>query len=91
MIFHNNTFYLFVCSWDGIWDQKDIVGAYQQKTHVLQSDDPLNFGTDDEKQVALLNAHAPEIFQDEAGHWYISSVEWPNRGVSVDRLSWEAQ
>jgi beta-fructofuranosidase len=57
----------------------------------MQSDDPINFGTDDEKQVALLNAHAPEIFQDEAGHWYISSVEWPNRGVSVDRLSWEAQ
>lgn len=23
------------------------------------------------------------------GQWYISSVEWPNRGVSVDRLTWE--
>lgn len=89
LIFYNNTFYLFVCSWDGIWDQKEIVGAYQHKTYVIQSDDPLDFGTDDEKQVALLNAHAPEIFQDESGQWYISSVEWPNRGISVDRLSWE--
>ncbi len=56
---------------------------------MLQSDDPLNFGTDDEKQITTLNAHAPEIFQDEKGDWYISSVEWPNRGVSVDRLFWE--
>lgn len=89
LIFHNNTFYLFVCSWNGVWDQKEIVGAYQHLTYVLQSDDPFDFGTDDEKQITTLNAHAPEIFQDEKGQWYISSVEWPNRGVSVDRLTWE--
>lgn len=89
LLFHNNTFYLFVCSWDGVWDQKEIVGAYQHKTYVLQSDDLLNFGTDDEKQVSILNSHAPEIFQDEQGQWYISSVEWPNRGVSVDKMYWE--
>ncbi|GAF05524.1 family 43 glycosylhydrolase [Saccharicrinis fermentans] len=89
LIFYNNTFYLFVCSWDGIWDQKEIVGAYQHKTYVLQSDDILDFGKDHEKEVTVLNAHAPEIFQDEEGQWYISSVEWPNRGVSVDKLWWE--
>lgn len=89
LIYHNNTFYLFVCSWDGIWDQKEIAGAYQHKTYVLQSDDPLDFGTDEEKQIATLNSHAPEIFQGEDGQWYISSVEWPNRGVSVDKLYWE--
>ena len=88
LIYHNNTFYLFVCSWDGVWDQKDIQGAYQHKTYVLNSDDLLNFGTDSEKQVALLNSHAPEIFQGEEGQWYISSVEWPYRGVSVDTLEW---
>jgi beta-fructofuranosidase len=91
LIFFNDTFYLFVCSWDGNWDQKEIVGAYQHKTYVLHSDDPLNFGTDSEKQVAILNSHAPEIFQDEDGRWYISSVEWPYRGVSVDILRWEEQ
>jgi beta-fructofuranosidase len=89
LICHNNTFYLFVCSWDGVWDQKDIQGAYQHKTYVLNSDDLMDFGTDSEKQVAILNSHAPEIFQDEEGQWYISSVEWPNRGVSVDKLEWE--
>jgi len=88
LLFYNNSFYLFVCSWDGIWDQKAIQGAYQHKTYVLHSKDPLNFGVDADKQIATLNSHAPEIFQDEEGQWYISSVEWPNRGVSVDKLEW---
>lgn len=88
LIFHNGTFYLFVCSWDGNWDQKEIVGAYQHKTYVMQSDNIYDFGTDHEQTVAQLNGHAPEIFQDEDGQWYISSVEWPNRGVSVDKLDW---
>jgi arabinan endo-1,5-alpha-L-arabinosidase len=89
LIYQNGSFYLFVCSWDGVWDGKDIQGAYQHKTYVLNSKDPLSFGVDGEKQVATLKSHAPEIFQDEEGQWYISSVEWPNRGVSVDRLQWE--
>lgn len=91
LIFFNDSFYLFVCSWDGVWDQKEIVGAYQHKTYVLHSDDPQNFGIDTEKQITILNSHAPEIFQDEEGDWYISSVEWPNRGVSVDKLEWVEQ
>ena len=65
------------------------MGAYQHKTYVFQSDDPLKFGVDAEKQITTLNAHAPEIFQGEDEQWYISSVEWPNRGVSVDKLNWE--
>ncbi len=89
LIFYNESFYLFICSWDGVWDQKETVGAYQHKTYVLLSDDPLDFGVDTEKQIAILNSHAPEIFQDEVEQWYISSVEWPNRGVSVDKLQWK--
>lgn len=89
LIYNNDTFYLFVCSWDGNWDEKEIVGAYQHNAHVYQSDDLTNFGVGEEKQITILNAHAPEIFQDEQGDWYISSVEWPQRGVSVDRLYWE--
>jgi arabinan endo-1,5-alpha-L-arabinosidase len=84
---YNDTFYLFVCGWDGVWDRKDVQGAYQHKTYVYQSDDPLKFELDSE--VAVLDAHAPEIFQDEAGDWFISSVEWPHRGVSIARLAWE--
>ncbi|KAA3660244.1 MAG: hypothetical protein DWQ10_07115 [Calditrichaeota bacterium] len=91
LIYFNNSFYLFVCSWDGVWDGKDIQGAYQHKTYVYHSKDMMDFGVDDEKEITTLNSHAPEIFQDEDGKWYISSVEWPNRGVSIDKLNWEAQ
>lgn len=88
LIFHNGTYYLVVCSWDGIWDKKELVGAYQEQSYVLQSDDMFNFGENADKQVATLLGHAPEIFQAEDGQWYISSAEWPNRGVSVDKLNW---
>lgn len=86
LIRHNGTFYLFVCGWNGVWDMKDISGAYQHITCVYQSDDPFTF--DASKEVTRLEAHAPEIFQDEEGNWYISSAEWPDRGVSIARLAW---
>lgn len=88
LIYNNRTFYLFFSSWDGIWDKKEIKGAYQHLTHVHQSDDPFNFG-DEGTRLTTLKSHAPEIFQGEDGQWYISSVEWPNRGVSVDLLDWK--
>jgi len=84
---YNNTFYLFVCGWNGIWDREELQGAYQHITYVYQSDNPLKFDVKDE--VTTVAAHAPEIFQDEKGDWYISSVEWPHRGVSIARLIWE--
>ena len=87
VIRYHDSFYLFVCGWNGDWDGKDIQGAYQHKTYVYQSDDPLKFEM--KNRVAVLDAHAPEIFQDEAGEWFISSVEWPHRGVSIARLIWE--
>lgn len=87
VIRYNDTFYLFVCGWNGKWDRKNIQGAYQHVTYVYQSNNPLHFDLKDE--VATINAHAPEIFQDEDGDWYISSVEWPNRGVSIARLVWK--
>lgn len=88
IVFYEGSFYMFICSWDGKWDKKEIVGAYQHKTYVLKSDDIYDFGKDTEKSVATLNAHAPEVFQDEDGQWYISSAEWPRRGVSIDKLDW---
>ncbi len=83
----DGTFYLFVCSWNGIWDGKTVQGAYQHRTHVYQSDDLLKF--DSRKEVTILDSHAPEVFQGEDGQWYISSAEWPSRGVSIARLIWE--
>ena len=91
LIFHNNTFYLFVCAWEDDWDGRDIQGAYTHKAYVYNSDDLTDFGTDNEKEITILNSHAPEIFQGEDGQWYISSVEWPKRGVSIDKLEWMKQ
>lgn len=89
VIFHNNTFYLFVCAWEGGWDKKSYKGAYTHKAYVFQSDDIADFGVDHEKEITVLEAHAPEIFQGEDGQWYISSVVYPNDGVQVDKLVWE--
>jgi arabinan endo-1,5-alpha-L-arabinosidase len=50
-------------------------GAYTHKAHVLHSKDLFDFGVDEEKQITTLNSHAPEIFKDEEGQWFISSVE----------------
>lgn len=77
-------FYLFVC----LWDAKDAPnGAYDNRTFVFRSANPLDFQK--APCVAQLQAHAPEIFRDEDGDWFISSVEWPHRGVSVAPLAWE--
>lgn len=89
LLFHNNRYYLVVCSWNGKWDRKTVVGAYQEQSYVLQSDNFLDFGENSDKQVATLLGHSPEIFQDEDGDWYISSAEWPNRGISIDKLTWQ--
>lgn len=56
------------------------------KAHNVRSEDPLRF---DGRPVARLEAHAPEVFRDEDGQWYISSAEWPARGVSIAKLAWE--
>ena len=74
-------FYLFWCIYDGT------NGAYDNRTYVFRSSDPLDFR--DARPLAMLQAHAPEVFCDEDGDWYIASVEWPHRGVSIAPLSWE--
>lgn len=91
LILYKNSFYLFVCAWVDDWDGTDIQGAYTHKAYVYNSDDLSDFGIDDEKEITVLNSHAPEIFQGEDDQWYISSVEWPYRGVSIDKLNWKVQ
>ena len=81
---HNGQFYLFYCVYDGA---DEINGAYDYRTYVYRSENPLDFQK--APLVAELKAHAPEIFQDEDGDWFISSVEWPQRGVSIAPLTWK--
>ncbi len=87
LVRYRDAYYLFVCGWNGVWDRKDLQGAYQHVTYVYRSTDPLHFDRDD--LLTTLDAHAPEVFQDEAGDWFISSVEWPYRGVSIAPLEWK--
>lgn len=87
LICYNNTFYLIICGWNHIWDEASLDGAYQHLSYVYRSDDIFKFDTDN--LVTTLDAHAPQIIQDEKGDWYISSAEWPYRGVSIARLIWK--
>lgn len=83
----DGTFYLFVCGWNGIWDRKTVQGAYQHVTYVYQSDDPLVYDVD--REVTRLQSHAPEVFRGEDSRWYVSSAEWPQRGISIAPLIWK--
>ena len=87
LIQHAGTFYLFVCDWNGVWNKRNLQGAYQHVTRVYQSDAPFHFDTI--REIAQLEAHAPEIFKgDGDDEWYISSAEWPHRGISIAPLEW---
>ena len=37
-----------------------------------------------------LRAHAPEIVQDEKGDYFISSADYPQRGINLARLVWKS-
>lgn len=78
-------FYLIWCRWDAKLSAAGF--SYQHRSFVYHSDNPLDFTRRD--PVAELPGHAPELFQDEAGDWWISSAEWPFRGVSIAPLKWE--
>jgi sucrose-6-phosphate hydrolase SacC (GH32 family) len=73
-------FYLFWCIYDGTH------GLYDNRTFVYSSKTPWKLGS--WEYLTQLQAHAPEIVQSEAGDWYISSAEWPARGVSLAPLEW---
>jgi hypothetical protein len=85
LVRHGEGFTLFVCGWDGVWDEQDVAGAYQHVTYVYQSATLTCF---EGPPVTQLPSHAPEVFQGEGAEWYISSVEWPRRGLSLAPLAW---
>lgn len=77
-------FYLFWC----LWDTADKNGnGYGERSFVYSSLNPLDFHS--QPLLAEMQAHAPEIFQDEKGQWFISSAQFPTRGVSVAKLEWK--
>ncbi len=60
---------------------------YDYRTFVYVSDTPTDFKNRD--AITKLKAHAPEIIQDEKGNYFISSADYPKRGVNLARLEWK--
>ena len=84
LLHHEGKFYLFWC----VWDSGDPDGdAYDNRTFVYCSDNPLDFKG--KPLLTELKTHAPEIIRDDNGQWFISSAEYPKRGISVARLMWK--
>lgn len=94
LIFREGKFYLFWCLWDSSDDREELLSLYKDhtpwsydyRTFVLVSDTPTDFMN--KKPIAQLKAHAPEIIQDEKGNWFISSADYPRRGINMARLNW---
>jgi len=85
---HDGIFYLFVCTWQGKnWDHKTISDAYQHQTLVYAADRIENLGR--REPVTVLDAHAPEIVETD-GRYFISSVEWPCRGINLAPLEFQS-
>lgn len=76
-------YYLFYCIYD---DNDRINGSYDYRTYVYAARTLDKLG--ESPCIAQLNVHAPELFQDETGAWFIASVEWPHRGVSIAPIEW---
>jgi len=81
---NDGKFYLFWCLWDTAGKNNN---GYDARSFVYCSKNPLDFHG--QPLVTELATHAPEIFQGEDKQWYISSAQYPNRGINVAQLSWK--
>lgn len=78
-------FYLIWCRWDPKLSKKGFI--YQDRSFVFFSKTPMDFKN--RQPVAEIQGHAPELFQDEDGDWWISSADRPKRGVSIVPVKWQ--
>jgi hypothetical protein len=85
IVARDGVFVLFWCLWDTA--NKRHGNGYDELSFAVCSDDPLDFRG--QPVIAELLTHAPEVFQDERQDWFLSSVQYPARGVSLARLSWK--
>lgn len=92
---YNDKFYLFWCLWDSSDSREQLPALYEDHTpwsydyrsYVYVSDTPTDFFN--KEPIAELKGHAPEIIQDEKGNWFISSADYPQRGINLARLEWK--
>lgn len=95
LLHYNNKFYLFWCLWDSSPSREQLPALYEGHTpwsydyrsYVYVSDTPTDFTN--REPIAMIKGHAPEIFQDEKGNWFISSADYPQKGISLARLEWK--
>jgi len=66
-----------------VWDHKTVSQAYQHRTLIYAASSLTSFS--EEKLVAEIDAHAPELL-DANGKIYISSAEYPQRGINLAKL-----
>lgn len=77
---YEDAYYLFWTIHDGA------NGNWDNRTYVFRSERPDAFvGAE---AITMFKAHAPELVRLGDGRWFVSSVEWPVRGVSVAPLAW---
>lgn len=84
LVHRDGLYYLF---WT-LWDRADLTTyGYCPRTFVHCSDDPMDFHG--KPVLAEYTVHAPEIIHDEKGNWFMSSADFPHRGISIAPLTWE--
>lgn len=84
LVENGGMFYLFWC----LWDRADLTtSGYTPRTYVHCSESPMDFLG--KPVLAEFTAHASEIIRDEAGQWFISSADFPHRGINVAPLTWD--
>jgi beta-fructofuranosidase len=84
VVAHDGLFYLF---WT-LWDTADkTTSGYCPRTYVHCSESPSDFHG--RPVLTEFTAHAPEIVRSEDGQWFISSADFPHRGINVAPLAWE--
>lgn len=84
LVHYDGLFYLF---WT-LWDMADkTTSGYCPRSYAYCSESPLDFHG--KPLVAEFTVHAPEIIQDENGQWFMSTADYPHRGVSIAPLAWE--
>jgi hypothetical protein len=80
---YKGLFYLF---WT-LWDQGDFsTYGYCPRSYVYCSPCP-----DDFSNATFLTeffAHAPEVIRNDEGEWFISSADYPHRGINIAPFEW---
>lgn len=77
LIKYDGVYYLFCCIYDGF------NGAYDNRTFVFASESLE--GLEGRAPLCILDAHAPEIIEDN-GKYYIASAYYPHNGINAAEL-----